>query len=321
METAPLIIRPETVSDYPPIAALHARAFGGRAAESLIVTLHRQRRAFDPELSLVAEVDGQIAGHVLFSPHVIRLLDQNVAAVNLAPIAVDPAYQGRGIGGRLIAEGHTIAAAKGYAASILLGHTSYYPRFGYHTHAFGSAQLAVVPDTLPAEPLAMRGPTSEDIAALRDLWLHVEGSVDMALDPGADLLDWLSPNPAMRAVVYLRDDCVVGYTRIHDAETGAEAEVTKPRVFLARDAGAARAMIAMIAHQARQQGASAAECILPLHSASIPAAELGTAVCKAWASGMACSLAPSPLDEYLARVEAGERLPGRPIWPVAFDLA
>ena len=117
-------IRPETVSDYAGIAALHARAFGERPAEAMIVALHRQRPTFDPDLSLVAERDGRILGHALFSPHTVRLLGLDVRAVNLAPIAVDPSAQRQGIGGRLIAAGHTIVRAKGYAFCFLLGHTS-----------------------------------------------------------------------------------------------------------------------------------------------------------------------------------------------------
>src|SRR5215471_15938619 len=98
-------IRSETIPDYAGIAALHARAFGERPAEALIVALHRQRPAFDPDLSLVAELDGRVVGHALFSPHIVRLLGQDVRAVNLAPIAVDPAHQRSGIGGRLIVAG------------------------------------------------------------------------------------------------------------------------------------------------------------------------------------------------------------------------
>ncbi len=100
-----ITIRQERVTDYATIGELHARAFGNRAVESTIVALLRQRRAFDPELSLVAEIDGKVVGHVLFSPYQIRLLDQTIPAVNLAPIAVDPKYQGQGIGGQLVLEG------------------------------------------------------------------------------------------------------------------------------------------------------------------------------------------------------------------------
>lgn len=75
-------IRPETPADYAAIAALHVRAFGDRTGEGLVVALHRQRAAFDPELSLVAEKDGRVTGHVLFSPRHLGLLGQEVRAVN-----------------------------------------------------------------------------------------------------------------------------------------------------------------------------------------------------------------------------------------------
>ncbi|HVB21835.1 MAG TPA: N-acetyltransferase [Ktedonobacteraceae bacterium] len=195
MDTTNMIIRPEQVNDYSEIALLNVRAFGNRTVEAIIVALHRQRRVFDPELSLVAEINGRIVGHVLFSPHQIRLLNQAMHVVNLAPIAVDPAFQGQGIGGQLIAKGHRIAAAKGYRMSVLLGHPTYYPRFGYHTHAYGVAKLAISIDALSEELLETRNPTSEDVPLLYDLWQREEGAVDMVFEPDRDLLDWLSPNP------------------------------------------------------------------------------------------------------------------------------
>lgn len=311
-----IIIRPESVVDYAEVCNLHALAFGNRTGEPLVVTLQRQTRAFDPQLSLVAEIDGRIVGHALFSPYQMRLLDQAVPTVNLAPIAVDPAYQGQGIGGRLIAEGHALAAARGYMISILLGHVSYYPRFGYQTHAFGLSHLAFSLNTHTAgsDLLEMRGPTSEDLPALGELWLREEQRVDMALEPGRDLLDWLSPHPAIHATVYIRDHEIAGYTRIH------EDEPTRPRVFLARDAEAARAMLATLA---KEQAHTSSEVlyILPLHPFSASTASLGEAKSTPWAAAMACELAPSPLPDYLAAIREKHRPVGRPIWPVAFDLA
>src|SRR5438105_8409841 len=189
MERTKLLIRPEQVTDYPEIGILHVRAFGNRPVESLIVALHRHRRAFDPELSLVAEINGRVVGHVLFSPHQMHLLDQVVPTVNLAPLAVDPAYQGQGIGGQLISEGHRLAAAKGYRVSVLVGHPTYYPRFGYHTHAFGTAQLVLSSEAFHEDLLEVRGPGNEDGPILSDLWCHEEGTVDMVFEPGLDVLD------------------------------------------------------------------------------------------------------------------------------------
>src|SRR5688500_16279882 len=121
-----MLIRAETPRDYATIADIHVKAFDNRAAEAVIVGLHRHRSRFDPELSLVAEIDGQVVGHVLFSPQTIRLLGQNLEVVNLAPIAVHPTHQGKGIGAALIEEGHSIARSKGYPFSFLLGHPEYY---------------------------------------------------------------------------------------------------------------------------------------------------------------------------------------------------
>jgi putative acetyltransferase len=312
--TRKILIRPERVTDYAEIASVHARAFDNRTGEPLIVALHRQRRGFDPELSLVAEIDGHLVGHVLFSPHQIRLLDSTVPAVHLAPIAVDPAYQGQGIGGQLITEGHTIAVSKGYTVSFLLGHPTYYPRFGYHTHAYGSSHLLLPTEVPSHEPLEGRGPTDEDVPALCDLWQREEQGVDMALFPGRGLLDWLSPHPAIEASVYLRDGAIVGYTRVH------QNEPTQPRCFLARDAEMARAMVSTLARKLKTE-ANETQFTLPLHPLSASAQALGNAKCGSWEAAMACELGPSPLPDYLAHVRAGQRPAGRPIWLVLFDLA
>lgn len=311
-----MIIRPEAVTDYAAIGALHARAFGNRLVEAVIVALLRQRSAFDPELSLVAEMDGRVVGHALFSPYSMRLLGETILIVNLAPLAVEPAYQGRGIGSQLITEGHTLAANKGYTVSILLGHPSYYPRFGYHKRAFGVAQVVTPINGLSRDVLDTHSPTSEDIPALQALWRHEEGAVDMTLEPESALLDWLSPNPAIQATVYTRGSEVVGYTRTHSSEPD------KPRVFLARDHTSARALVATMAHTLTSgtSDTSATQFILPLHPFSTSAGAFGEATCDAWDAAMACSLGSSPLDDYLALVQTGQRPPGHVIWPVAFDL-
>ncbi len=305
-------IRPEKVQDYAAIAEVNIRAFDERLAEALIVALHRQRTGFDPELSLVAEIDGEVVGHVLFSPQTIRLMGQDVKAVNLAPIAVDPAHQRKGIGVALIQFGHEIAQNKGYALSFLLGHPTYYPRFGYHTHVYGEASVNVPIQPLPVvgglnANLPTRAPVQKDVPVLRKLWLHEEGNVDFAIVPGDSLADWLSPNPLIQARVYLHYDRVVGYTRIKTTEPG------RPLLFLAQDAHIAQLMAADIGH-------GLPSITLPLHPYSASASAFSGAAVKAWDAGMACRLAPSPFDEFYARLQAGERLPGRPVWPSAFDM-
>jgi putative acetyltransferase len=302
-------IRPETVRDYAAIARMHTAAFG-RVDEALIVPLLRERTAFLPDLSLVAVEQGKVIGHALFNPHVARILGQNVPIVNLAPLAVDPAHQAVGIGGRLIAAGHDAAQARGFEGCFLLGHADYYPRFGYQTRAFGVSSLTV-PAARPqaTQAIIRRGPVMDDTDALYALWLCEEGDVDLALEPGLSLLDWVSPNPGIVAWVYEREGEVAGYTR------GYTAEPSKPQVFLARDDDAALAMLTSMA-----AGMDDDPMTLPLHPASRSAPALGVPEPAAWVAAMACSFGPGPLAEYLAQVRRGERPPGRPQWPVAFDL-
>jgi putative acetyltransferase len=305
----PIIVRPERLTDYALVAELNALAFDGRPAEPAIVALLRQGPRFDPRLSLVAELDGRVVGHVLFTPHRLQLMGRPVAAVNLAPLAVQPDFQRQGLGGRLIEAGHAAARDRGFALSFLLGHHTYYPRFGYRTHAYGPAALSVATHEAAVDPaLASRPFAANDVAAVHALWQAAEANVDFALDPGEALLDWLSPNPAIRVIVFERAGRVVAYARQH------RNDPARPRAFLAEDPAVTRAVAAHLA-----QAAGVAEVVLPVHPAS--AANLPGARVTAWQAGMACALVPGALDAYWAAVEAGQRPPGSVTWPVAFDVA
>jgi putative acetyltransferase len=304
-----LTIRPERPADYAAIAHLTALAFDGRAAEPAIVALVRQGPRFDPALSLVAEVDGRVVGHALFTPHRVQVLGQAVPAVNLAPLAIHPDFQRRGLGGRLIEAGHAAARERGFAFSFLLGHPTYYPRFGYRTHAYGAAALTLPAASLGAGPaLEARPLRPEDVSALHALWQAVEARVDFGLDPTDNYIEWVSPNPANTATVFSHGRRLVAYARLRrDA-------LARPRAFLAESGAITQAVAAHLA-----QASGAAELVLPVHPAS--AASLPGAAATAWEAGMACPLLPSPLDDYLAGVAAGRWAPGSVIWPVAFDVA
>lgn len=301
-----MLIRPETPADYPAVADINLKAFGYRAAEMLVVALLRQRDEYDPELALVAVENGKIVGHAFFSRYMVRVLNQSVPAVNLAPLAVDPAYQKQGIGKALMAEGHRIAREKGAALTFLLGHPTYYPRVGYQTHAFGAASLKINTAGLSAAGIEVRALHEQDIPALHDVWRHELNGVDFSVEPDRNLSDWFSPNPLFQAQVYRQDGQIVGYTR------GKSGDI---RLFLAADADAARAMAAYLA-------GDAGEITLPLHPyAASFAAFAGTVSCQAWEAGMALSLSANPFDDYRAKVQRGERLPGAPLWGTAFDVA
>jgi putative acetyltransferase len=229
--------------------------------------------------------------------------------VSLGPIAVLPAYQRQGVGGALIAEGHRVAAAKGCTVCYLIGHPTYYPRFGYRTHAYGTATVPVPTAELRESDLEATPVTDEDIPALRALWRAHDGAVDFAIDPGTSLLDWVSPNPAIRSLVFRDGDSIIGYVRRH------EDRLTDPACFLARDAGSARAVAGALARET-----TAAALTLPIHPRTLSAGAFGPASVEPFAAAMAIELAPSPLGEYFARIDAGTRPHGRVTWPVEFDL-
>ena len=126
-----MLIRQETREDYPEVYTLIRQAFASAehadGNEQDLVEALRKSDAFLPELSLVAEEDGKLAGHILFTKAYVG--DRQVLV--LAPLSVRPEMQRRGIGTALIREGHRIARELGYPFSLVLGSETYYPKFGY----------------------------------------------------------------------------------------------------------------------------------------------------------------------------------------------
>jgi len=124
-----MLVRSETPADHAAVAAMLDTAFEG-TAESLLVDLIRQSEHFEPELSLVAEVDGEVVGHVLFSR--VGLIGTGPSEVySLAPLAVHPDHHGLGIGTALTEEGLRRVDAMGEPLVVLEGIPAYYPRFGF----------------------------------------------------------------------------------------------------------------------------------------------------------------------------------------------
>lgn len=126
-----LTIRPETPADHAAIREVNRLAFG-QENEGRLVDAIRDSPGFIPALSLVAEQNGTIVGHVLFSRIVIRSeTGQEHPALALAPVAVCPTEQRRGIGTALIQAGIEQARADGHHVIVVIGHPDYYPRFGF----------------------------------------------------------------------------------------------------------------------------------------------------------------------------------------------
>mgnify|MGYP000212258637 CR=1 FL=1 len=123
-----LIIRPEAPADIPAVFHVNQRAFG-RDNEARLVNKLRDENAI--VLSLVAQVDETIVGHILFSPVTIRDGETEWQALGLGPMAILPEFQKQGIGSKLIRAALAELKALGHDVVIVLGHAEYYPRFGF----------------------------------------------------------------------------------------------------------------------------------------------------------------------------------------------
>lgn len=121
-------IRSATPDDAEAVRAVHLSAFPTALEADLVETLERDG---DAVISLVADDDGSIVGHVLFSRMSVTAGDRRLEALGLAPVAVLPGRQGEGIGSGLINAGMSSAAETGAEIVFVLGEPDYYRRFGF----------------------------------------------------------------------------------------------------------------------------------------------------------------------------------------------
>ncbi|MDK3163710.1 N-acetyltransferase [Aeromonas caviae] len=126
-----IIIRPETGADHDAIEALTVAAFLNAPHtdhnEQLIVRALRQAGALS--LSLVAELEGQVVGHLCFSP--VTISDGSPHWYGLGPISVSPALHGKGLGSRLMEAGLAELRGMSAAGCVVLGEPGFYGRFGF----------------------------------------------------------------------------------------------------------------------------------------------------------------------------------------------
>lgn len=125
------VIRNETPEDIAIITAVTTAAFAALEVsdqtEQFVVLALRAANALT--ISLVAEVDGRVVGHIAFSP--VTISDGSTEWFGLGPVSVLPEYQKRGIGKALIWEGLSRLKALGARGCCLVGHPEYYPQFGF----------------------------------------------------------------------------------------------------------------------------------------------------------------------------------------------
>lgn len=126
-----MVIRQETPKDFDEIYDVVKQAFltgeHSDGTEHELVNALRTGDSYVPQLSLAAEADGKIVGHIMFT----RAKVGESEVLVLAPLSVLPAYQKQGVGSALIREGHRLAKELGYQYALVLGSEHYYPRFGY----------------------------------------------------------------------------------------------------------------------------------------------------------------------------------------------
>jgi len=122
-----ITIRSEIDGDADRIRVVNQRAFGGPVEADIVDAL----RGAAGSISLVAIVDRLVAGHVLFTPVHIDAMAPGAAAAGLAPLAVLPEQQRRGVGSALVREGLAACRSAGYGIVVVLGHPGYYSRFGF----------------------------------------------------------------------------------------------------------------------------------------------------------------------------------------------
>jgi len=125
-----VLIRPEIEADFPGVASVNTAAFG-EDNEARLIGLIRHSDLYVPELSLVAVADDTVIGHIMFSYMTLESPEGDLAILDLAPLAVHPDSQNRGVGTALTLHGLDLVEQRGEPLVLVEGIPAYYPRFGF----------------------------------------------------------------------------------------------------------------------------------------------------------------------------------------------
>jgi len=323
-----IILRSETVKDYPAIAEINTLAFSEKGdwgdtgrAEMVLVDMLRHAPDFDPDLSLVAEVNGRVVGHALFYPYRAFLQGEETAAAGLHPIAIHPAYQKQGIGGALMSEGHRRLKEKGVAFCYLYGHPSYYPRFGYRTHVLGMCCVEIERERIPActARIKERQLAPADVEQVVEMWKTWFMDVPLAFFPGSSFLDWVAHFEAFETSAVFVEGELRGFLRWRPDDP------QKIRFFLAKDKEATAQLLGHLNQKYSQHPSPVLQ--IPVHPGAaatqnwLPCSYAGKA--EPWDAGMIKILDENnrTIRAYCDSVCAGEQKVGIVIYPPYVDEA
>lgn len=132
-----VLIRPETDGDRHAVWTVNRIAFESDSEPTLVDALRDSGFA---AVSLVAEIESEVVGHILFGPLTIITETAKINAASLAPMAVLPNHQRQGIGSKLVEAGLAACREQGYRIAVVLGHSKFYPRFGFKADLAGPLQ-------------------------------------------------------------------------------------------------------------------------------------------------------------------------------------
>ena len=203
--TTRIEIRAEAPGDEEAIDTVNCRAFGQMDEAHLVRLLRQSSPGFDRRFSVTAFDGDLMVGHTLFNPANIRLMGATVRALAVAPVAVLPEYQRQGIGGQMLAYGHELGKAEGFALAFLCGHPGYYPRHGYKA-CFGFASVKIDVEKLP-EPGCRLHPwpvLAADLPWLMERSAAEWADVDFSWQWGNCLSEWT--RPGTNALIWRTDD-------------------------------------------------------------------------------------------------------------------
>ena len=304
-------IHEERPGDEDRIDVVLSRAFAGMDVPNLVRMLRERQPEFEPSLSICASDGDRIVGYTGFIPFDMRLMGSSVRAVAVAPVAVAPEYQRRGVAGMILRHGHELARSRGCVVACLNGHPGYYPRHGYAA-CFGFCKTTLDRDNLPEPGLELEAwPVREDdVPWLVECDEREWHDVDFTWPRRERLTEWAIEG--VNGVIWRTwDGERAAYSLNRAGQGGADRHLES---LLGDNPELIRDVIAQIR---------------PTQITNHPAGWLAqnvlddswaTCEAKQSAAAMACPLVHGVLDDYLKSVESGKRLPGTINWPIPFMM-